>query len=391
MRKTYRLAIVFILAGFYFNNCFAQDININSIHTGRELSGDGGYTLDGAYMIYSRAKLLDSQNFGPSGTYPHTVHITDGYSTSGSLTQVVNVPENEIFFFGAFNMSDAGLVQFTTDEIDSLYQWSKRGGKLIIGASATVQGYTPNVLNSKWGFDIVEQTPNVCNPTTAGNNTAIFSGPFGTVASATQGGSAEGYFDVMPPNTIVLATGVNDSPTLILDCNTLDLIVADVDVYTSIGLITQTVGMIDAEDMFWANTIAFMDQLESPPAITVTNGNALSTTTYSAYQWYLNDTAIAGASGQQFVPDKSGSYKVQVTLKCGCVLMSDTVMFTNTVAQYAVPNAFTPNADGKNDVLYVIGNGIDNMTFTIYDRWGEKVFESHNIAKDGMALLKVRQ
>jgi len=43
-----------------------------------------------------------------------------------------------------------------------------------------------------------------------------------------------------------------------------------------------------------------------------------------------------------------------------------------------VPNAFSPNGDGINDVIYVEGIGIANLTFEIYNRWGEKVFESEN-------------
>lgn len=43
-----------------------------------------------------------------------------------------------------------------------------------------------------------------------------------------------------------------------------------------------------------------------------------------------------------------------------------------------VPNIFTPNGDGKNDVLYVRGNNITELYFTIYDRWGEPVFETND-------------
>jgi gliding motility-associated-like protein len=42
-----------------------------------------------------------------------------------------------------------------------------------------------------------------------------------------------------------------------------------------------------------------------------------------------------------------------------------------------VPNAFSPNGDNNNDVLFVRGNVIDKMYIAIYDRWGEKVFESN--------------
>jgi gliding motility-associated-like protein len=43
-----------------------------------------------------------------------------------------------------------------------------------------------------------------------------------------------------------------------------------------------------------------------------------------------------------------------------------------------VPNAFTPNNDGNNDILYVRGAFVEEMHFIIYDRWGEKVFETFN-------------
>ncbi len=41
-----------------------------------------------------------------------------------------------------------------------------------------------------------------------------------------------------------------------------------------------------------------------------------------------------------------------------------------------VPNAFTPNDDGKNDLLRVRGNYINDLYFAVYDRWGEMVFET---------------
>jgi gliding motility-associated-like protein len=41
-----------------------------------------------------------------------------------------------------------------------------------------------------------------------------------------------------------------------------------------------------------------------------------------------------------------------------------------------IPNAFTPNGDNNNDFVYVRGNTIRELEFKIYDRWGEKVFET---------------
>lgn len=43
-----------------------------------------------------------------------------------------------------------------------------------------------------------------------------------------------------------------------------------------------------------------------------------------------------------------------------------------------IPNAFTPNGDGENDVLFVRGKMIEKMNLKIYNRWGELVFETDN-------------
>lgn len=45
-----------------------------------------------------------------------------------------------------------------------------------------------------------------------------------------------------------------------------------------------------------------------------------------------------------------------------------------------VPNAFTPNSDGINERLFVRGNFITDLYFVIYNRWGEKVFETRSMS-----------
>ena len=44
-----------------------------------------------------------------------------------------------------------------------------------------------------------------------------------------------------------------------------------------------------------------------------------------------------------------------------------------------MPNAFTPNGDGLNDTAYVEGRHIADLSYRIYNRWGELVFESNDI------------
>ena len=48
-----------------------------------------------------------------------------------------------------------------------------------------------------------------------------------------------------------------------------------------------------------------------------------------------------------------------------------------------VPDAFSPNGDGVNDVFRVVSSGdnITNFSMQVFDRWGELVFESSDINK----------
>lgn len=48
--------------------------------------------------------------------------------------------------------------------------------------------------------------------------------------------------------------------------------------------------------------------------------------------------------------------------------------------QIYIPNSFSPNGDGLNDIMLVYGYTIRNLRFTVFNQWGEKIFESNNQA-----------
>jgi len=55
-----------------------------------------------------------------------------------------------------------------------------------------------------------------------------------------------------------------------------------------------------------------------------------------------------------------------------------------------VPNAFTPNADDRNEKMYVRANNITDLYFVIYDRWGEKIFETESLTTGWDATFRGR-
>jgi gliding motility-associated-like protein len=108
------------------------------------------------------------------------------------------------------------------------------------------------------------------------------------------------------------------------------------------------------------------------------------------YKWTfeptLNDSTVHNPIA---TPRISTTYQLQVTSPSGCQIV-DTVrvrilapVCDNPVV--FVPNAFTPDDDGHNDILMVNGNNVVEMTMMIYNRWGQKVFETNdqNIGWDG--------
>ena len=49
-----------------------------------------------------------------------------------------------------------------------------------------------------------------------------------------------------------------------------------------------------------------------------------------------------------------------------------TYIYINFEPRIGVPNAFTPNGDGINDIVRVEGKGFIEFQFMIFNRWGEK-------------------
>ena len=83
-------------------------------------------------------------------------------------------------------------------------------------------------------------------------------------------------------------------------------------------------------------------------------------------------------------PKTKMNYVVSVKNEYGCVA-SDTIQVKLQCSQgfVYIPNTFTPNRDGKNDVFYVKGRGVGTIkSMKIFNRWGEMVFEKTNFEID---------
>lgn len=80
-------------------------------------------------------------------------------------------------------------------------------------------------------------------------------------------------------------------------------------------------------------------------------------------------------------PYKTTTYRVTVYSDFNCQDSADVkITVLCDESQVFIPNTFTPNGDGQNDVFYVRGTGIRGIrSIRVYNRWGEVVFERTNV------------
>lgn len=90
-------------------------------------------------------------------------------------------------------------------------------------------------------------------------------------------------------------------------------------------------------------------------------------------------------------PQTTTKYYVIVTNENGCTSLDSVLITVNdncTDGNIYVPNAFSPNGDGQNDLLLVYGNCFTNFILKIYNRWGELVFETDDITEEWNGVFK---
>jgi len=113
--------------------------------------------------------------------------------------------------------------------------------------------------------------------------------------------------------------------------------------------------------------------------------HAITDTTFA-----VNWTPSTGLSNPhshnpQASPQETTTYTVSILDSTGCPKMASVTVYVlskecNTKDVF-VPNTFTPNGDGENDILYVRSNELEELYFAVYNRWGQLVYETSDITK----------
>jgi gliding motility-associated-like protein len=93
---------------------------------------------------------------------------------------------------------------------------------------------------------------------------------------------------------------------------------------------------------------------------------------------FLNNPSVADPVGS-FSETGIYSYLVTATAPNGCSAVDSVTVKVYAVADIFVPNAFTPNGDGHNDVLRALPVSMRSFKYlTVFNRWGQQVFTTTN-------------
>ncbi len=85
-----------------------------------------------------------------------------------------------------------------------------------------------------------------------------------------------------------------------------------------------------------------------------------------------------------------GTFRLTATNECGSA--SDDIVVRSGGCALGVPNAFSPNDDGKNDIFSISKTiPLPSFIMQVFNRWGQKIFESRDQSKgwDGTVAGKL--
>lgn len=127
------------------------------------------------------------------------------------------------------------------------------------------------------------------------------------------------------------------------------------------------------------------------PNQTVNLNATISTLNIDSIQWtpdlYLSSSTIADPSA---TPAQTTEYIITVTNDLGCKAR-DSITLTILPDVLLIPTAFSPNDDGLNDVFRPLNKNIKKLNFQVYDRWGQKIYETDVIGDGWNGMYKDRK
>ncbi|KIC95541.1 T9SS C-terminal target domain-containing protein [Flavihumibacter solisilvae] len=157
---------------------------------------------------------------------------------------------------------------------------------------------------------------------------------------------------------------------------------------TTVIQLTATNELGCTNDTSMTLTVWPLPTIENVPEVVIPVGGGVTlpitySNNVSTWTWTPTDNLSCTNCATPFAnPRFNTKYNIAVVDSNGCRATSSIVVRVICEGKnYFVPNTFSPNNDGQNDVFYPRGTGLDRIqSMRIFNRWGEIVFEKKNFA-----------
>lgn len=99
------------------------------------------------------------------------------------------------------------------------------------------------------------------------------------------------------------------------------------------------------------------------------------TTPNLRYRWF----PPLDATTMRVTVNQVGTYRVSITSPASCEVTDSVQVVVRCEPRLFIPDAFSPNGDGQNDLLDVYGDHLSDFELKIFNRWGEVIFYTNDM------------
>lgn len=146
------------------------------------------------------------------------------------------------------------------------------------------------------------------------------------------------------------------------------------------GCITDTTVTVEQPAQVTVEIIPDNSSVQTGESVQLNTVLSNSNFTDVSYNWSPDQglSCVDCASPVVSSYDNNNEYSLTVTYNGHCKATATASIRVSGNPAPFVPNVFTPNGDGNNDVFMVFGKNLGKVNLMVFNRWGEKVFESNN-------------
>ena len=325
--------------------------------------------------------------------YHITLTVKDTNGCDSTITDTVRILKPTANFNWSVTSSGCGNMVVAFHDLSNGFVngWNWNFGN---GANANVQNpsYTYTQPGS-YNVSLIVTNPGGCTDTLTQNGIIVVPGPIGTFTFSPVSGCnpLKVTFDAHSLNSLFYTWDFGDG-TVIQSGDTITHTYNQAGLFTPIltlgNIVSTGTCSLPATNLTGAvTTINSVNVTLTPPVITLPQdssghviANASGGTAPYTYSWLPNSNIncstcaniIATGTGDTLV------YTLTTHDKNGCTALTNLLVISKPcVESTLIPNIFTPNGDGKNDVFYIPGVcPDDNYSLQIYDRWGNTLFST---------------